>query len=444
MRVLHVITGLGIGGAEQQLRLLLRELPVDCQVMTLTDPGPVAAGLAKDGVRVTHLGMSGNRDLAALPRLAAFIRKGRFDVVHTHLYRACVYGRIAARLAGVRAVVATEHSLGATQIEGRPLSFGTRTLYQATERLGCGTLAVSSAVERHLGAWGVPAERIRLAPNGIDPAAFRHSARVRAATRARLGIPEDAYVVGGVGRQVPAKNFDLLIRAVAALPGAHLLLVGDGLERVPLLRLIQDLGVAGRIRLTDRADTAEEIAELLAAMDLFVSLSAEETFGLAVIEALAAGLPALYVSCPALEDLLPGEAPGARRIRLSELPAVLREEQASGPHRLPVPPAVERYHIARTAEQVMALYDTALRLGRAPDTAALPEQATTGPASESGQTAEAGQPGQARQATHAGHAAQAAEAGQAGHAGETSEAVPRPSAAPASPRAAANAEKAEK
>lgn len=93
MRALHIITGLGVGGAEQQLRLLIRHLPVDCDVVTLTNPGAVADGLTADGVRVLHLGMTGNRDLAALPRLVRIIRTGRYDLVHTHLYRACVYGR---------------------------------------------------------------------------------------------------------------------------------------------------------------------------------------------------------------------------------------------------------------------------------------------------------------------------------------------------------------
>ncbi len=100
MRALHIITGLGVGGAEQQLRLLLRHLPVECDVVTLTNPGPVADGLRADGVRVVHLGMRGNRDLSAVGRLTRLIRDGRYDLVHTHLYRACVYGRIAARLAG--------------------------------------------------------------------------------------------------------------------------------------------------------------------------------------------------------------------------------------------------------------------------------------------------------------------------------------------------------
>lgn len=143
MKALHIITGLGVGGAEQQLRLLLRHLPLDCDVVTLTNPGTVAAGLAADGVRVLDLGMAGNRDLGALPRLVRVIRSGGYQLVHTHLYRACLYGRIAARLAGVRAVVATEHSLGDSQMEGRPLNAGVRALYLAGERLGRTTVAVS-------------------------------------------------------------------------------------------------------------------------------------------------------------------------------------------------------------------------------------------------------------------------------------------------------------
>ncbi|MYX75957.1 glycosyltransferase, partial [Streptomyces sp. SID3915] len=223
MKVLHVITGLGVGGAEQQLRLMLRHLPARCDVVTLTNPGAVAEGLRSDGVRVRHLGMRGNRDLAALPRLARLVRQGGYDLVHTHLYRACVYGRIAASLAGT-ASVATEHSLGRDEIEGRPLTRGTRALYLRTERMGSATVAVSDTVAGRLRDWGVPAARIHTVPNGIDAAAFRFDGGRRRAARALLGVPEDAFVVGGVGRLVPGKRFDVTLRAVAALPGAWLLL----------------------------------------------------------------------------------------------------------------------------------------------------------------------------------------------------------------------------
>ncbi|MGW6458601.1 glycosyltransferase, partial [Streptomyces sp. NPDC055078] len=256
MRALHVITGLGIGGAEQQLRLLLRHLPLECDVVTLTNPGPVADGLRADGVEVLHLGMGGNRDLGALPRLTRLIRRGRYDLVHTHLYRACVYGRIAARLAGVRATVATEHSLGRDEIEGRPLTRPTRALYLGTERLGSATVAVSDTVAGRLREWGVPPARIHVVPNGIDAARFGHDPAARSAVRTRLGVPPDAFVVGGVGRLVPGKRFDLLVRAVAALPGARLLVAGDGPERAELTALARRLGAGDRVRFLGECDGA--------------------------------------------------------------------------------------------------------------------------------------------------------------------------------------------
>ncbi|MCX5147258.1 glycosyltransferase [Streptomyces sp. NPDC048550] len=370
MRALHIITGLGVGGAEQQLRLLLRHLPMRCDVLTLTNPGPVAEGLRADGVRVVHLGMRGNRDLGALPRLVRFIRREQYDLVHTHLYRACVYGRLAARLAGVGATVATEHSLGEGEIEGRRLTAGVRALYLASERLGAATVAVSDSVAARLEEWGVPAARVHVVPNGIEAVRFRFDEGVRRATRARSGLPERAFVVGGVGRLVPGKRFDSLVRAVAALPGAHLLLAGDGPERAALRRLAAELGAQSRIHLLGERDPLGDSADgrtsgipaLLAAMDVFVSPSREEAFGLAVVEALAAGLPVLHVTCPAIDDLPAAQAPGARRIGTGteELVAALRGHMEAGARRLPPPPVVRRYDIARSADQLLAVYALAL------------------------------------------------------------------------------------
>lgn len=371
MKVLHIITGLGIGGAEQQLRLLLRELPTDSEVVTLTNPGAVAAGIAADGVRVTDLAMTGNRDIGALPRLTKLVRQGRYDLVHTHLYRACVYGRFAARLAGVRSVVATEHSLGDAQIEGRPLSQGARALYLAGERLGSATVAVSATVARRLERWGVRGDRIHVVPNGIEVGRFGYDPRARRAARARLGLPQDAFVVGGVGRLAATKRFGTLVQAVAALPDAHLLLVGEGPERAGLLRLAAQRGAERRTLLPGACEDppgsgaapGSDLPSLLAAMDVFVSTSPEEAFGLAVVEALAAGLPVLHAACPALQDLPAQAAPGARRISgsIAELTAELAAEQSRfrgrAAHRLPVPAAAHHYDISRSAHQLMAVYE---------------------------------------------------------------------------------------
>src|SRR5690242_13104647 len=99
MRVLHVISTAAEGGAEHQLRLLLRRLPHDSEVVTLSPPGAAAWAVRAGGVPVYELNTACDRDLAAIVRLRRLIRRGRYDLVHTHRYRACVHGRIAARLA---------------------------------------------------------------------------------------------------------------------------------------------------------------------------------------------------------------------------------------------------------------------------------------------------------------------------------------------------------
>ncbi|MDV7223208.1 glycosyltransferase [Streptomyces prunicolor] len=369
MRALHIITGLGVGGAEQQLRLLIRHLPVDCDVVTLTNPGAVAAGLTADGVRVLHLGMTGNRDLAALPRLVRIIRTGRYDLVHTHLYRACVYGRLAARIAGVKAVVATEHSLGDSQMEGRGLSAGVRALYLASERLGRSTVAVSPTVAERLERWGVPGPRIEVVPNGIDLDRFRFDPVQRLRTRQRLGLPEGAYVVGGIGRLAAGKRFDVLIRALAQLPDDYwLLLVGGGTEENLLRRTAHDCGVADRVLFTgERPYTPDgtpgpDLPSLTAAMDLLASPSPEEAFGLAVVEGLAAGLPVLYASCPAIEDLPPQAATAARRVQGGPevFARALAAARAQGPRPRTAPDAAHHYCITRSAAHLMDVYAAAV------------------------------------------------------------------------------------
>ncbi|MBQ1090738.1 glycosyltransferase [Streptomyces sp. B93] len=375
MKALHVITGLGVGGAEQQLRLLLRHLPVDSDVVTLTNPGPVADGLRADGVRVIHLGMAGNRDVGALPRLVRIVREGGYDLVHTHLYRACLYGRLAARLAGVRAIVATEHSLGDSQMEGRPLTAGVRALYLAGERLGRTTVAVSPTVADRLKRWGVPAPRIEVVPNGIDLERFRFDPWARLRTRQRLGLPDTAYVIGGIGRLTAAKRFDVLVRALARLPADHwLLLVGGGPEENVLRRTAHEAGVADRVLFTGERPSVPDgspgpdLPSLVSAMDMLASPSPEESFGLAVVEALASGLPVRYASCPAVEDLPARDAPDARRVARDAGPDVfahaVAEVRAAGPRPRTAPAAAHRYDITRSAARLLDVYRAALTADR--------------------------------------------------------------------------------
>ena len=115
-------------------------------------------------------------------------------------------------------------------------------------------------------------------------------------------------MIGSVGRLVPGKRIDVLLRSLSGHAGVTALVVGEGPERPSLTTLARDLHV-------DAVFTGEsaDVPGLLSAMDVLVAPSEEETFGLAVLEGLAAGLPVFYGACPALDDVpvrsLPARAP---------------------------------------------------------------------------------------------------------------------------------------
>jgi glycosyltransferase involved in cell wall biosynthesis len=348
-RVLHVISARAGDGAENQLRLLIRHLPQRSEVVTLSPPGPVLAALRADGTVVHQLISARDFDPGAVHKLRRLARRGRFDVVHTHLFRASAQGRLAGWLAGVARIVATEYHLDDVRRAG--------PIYRAGERFGQVTIAVSTAVADRLRRRGVPEGRLAVVPKGLDPGEFRFDPALRAAARARLRIAPETPVIGGLGRLEPDQRFDVLIRAVGEVPGAVLLLVGDGSARHALEKLAAIEGVADRVRF---AGPVRHAREMLCAMDVFAS-PGRETFGLAVLEAIAAGLPALYAACVPLDGVA---VDGARRLTAHDpesLPRGLRAEvlclaeRAGG--RLAARSAGDRYDAGRMAAQVGALYD---------------------------------------------------------------------------------------
>ncbi len=351
MKVLHVIGDLAPGRAEHQLRLLVRRLPYDSEIATLAGGGALAPEIRAGGILVHELPPDGRSPVRTLRRL---IRSGRFDLVHTHRYAAAVPARVAARLAGVP-VVSTEHGDGL-----RPR----HRFYRAGERLGRMTVAVSPAIAGLLLECDVPADRIAVIAPGLDPAEFSFDLRLRAAARARLGIPAGTAVIGGIGRMVPGQRFDRLIRTVGETPGATLLLVGDGPAHAALQRLAAIEGVADRVVF---AGAVAHAREMLCAMDVLTA-PADHGVGLAVLEGLAAGLPVLYGACPALEEeaSVRRAVDGSQRLTRHDpesLPRALRAEllclaeRAGG--RLPAR-TVARYDAARTAAAVSRLYESVI------------------------------------------------------------------------------------
>ncbi|MBO0773377.1 MAG: glycosyltransferase [Actinobacteria bacterium] len=382
MKVLHVITGLGVGGAELQLRSILQHSRHDAEVLTLYNPGPVAEMIRDDGTRVTDLGMRRNTELGALRRMYRLIRDGGYDVVHAHLYRSQIYGRAAAWLARTPVVVSTEHSIGETHLERRRMTAGVRALYLATERVSAATIAVSETVRDRMVNWGVNPRRVTVIPNGLDLQRVAFDPAARSRIRAEFGLAENDYVIGVLGRLDPNKRFDLVIEAAAPLLDAttKLMIIGKGDEQAHLAGVAAASGAADRIVFTGER---HDVAAMLSALDLFVASSAQETFGLSVLEALANGAPALYTTCPALIGLdtggrarqVPGTAGGMAEALAAEVARGHRPRQT-------VPAVEQAYGIEAVTGRIDDLYErlaaASRRRARIPAAPAQPAPAVAG------------------------------------------------------------------
>jgi len=225
------------------------------------------------------------------------------------------------------------------------------------------TIAVSGTVRDRMINWGVKPGRITVIPNGVDLARVAFDPAARARIRTEFGLKAKDYVIGVLGRLDPNKQFDLVIEAAAPLlgKGTRLMIVGKaanegqpGDERARLEEAAARCGVTDQVIFTGER---HDVAAMLSAMDLFVASSAQETFGLSVLEALANGAPVLYTTCPALEGLdvsrarqIPSEATGIREAMAAEISAGQRD-------RVPEPAVEKEYGIQAVTNRIDDLYD---------------------------------------------------------------------------------------
>ena len=359
MKVLHVITGLDAGGAELQLAMILRRTRHESDVVTLYNPGPVAELITAQGGTVRNLGMQRNTELPALLRLRKLIKDGQYDVVHTHLYRAQIYARPAARLAGTPVVLTTEHSIGETHIERRRMTRGVRALYLSSEMFSDATIAVSDIVKDRLVRWGVRPGKVTVIPNGVDTDELGFDAEARDRVRAQFGISPKTYVIGALGRLDPNKRVDLTMEAAAPMLGekCKILVIGRGEDQPRLEAAAKRLGVTDHVIFGGyQSDTTA----MLAAFDLYVAASLQETFGLSVLEALASGLPVLYTTCPALDGI---QTERARMVAGTPdaLRDEIRKEFDTGPRpRVADNKVFARYGIESVVSRIDDLYEKIL------------------------------------------------------------------------------------
>lgn len=299
VRVMHLVYTLRTGGMEMGVLKLVNGLDparIRSAICSTTPAGEIKA-LVNPGVPVFELSRRPGHDLRIVGALKRLFERERPHIVHTHAWGTLLEGLIAARLAGVPAVVHGEH--GTLQVKGYQCWLQ-RAGWSAADRV----LSVSSRLAAKMAAaTGFPESRITTIRNGVNLSRFGHQDRISA--RRQLGLPEDAVIVGAVGRLVPVKDHPTLIDAMAELrrlgSPAMLVIAGDGPERAALEAHAARHGLGDRFRLLGYRPDIETV---LAALDVFTLTSVSEGLSNTILEAMASGRPVVATRVGGADEMV--------------------------------------------------------------------------------------------------------------------------------------------
>ena len=299
MRIAHIITGLGGGGAEFMLARLCTAMAAaghDLRVFSLTAGGPVAELLREQKIPLIELDLHSARDLPrGLLVLRGVLRDFAPDLVQTWLCHADLIGGLLARYSLAVPVV-----WGVHQADGdvRDMSLATRMVLRACAALAAQVpsrvICCAEAGRRARLASGFPAALLEVIPNGVDCAQFRRDPDARARVRRELGVAQDTLLIGMPARWHIDKHHALLCAAakqvLVSYPHARFVLCGDGMHsgNTALMAMIAATGQAQAFHLLGfRSD----MAALLAALDVGVLSSRTEAFPNVIVETMACAVP---------------------------------------------------------------------------------------------------------------------------------------------------------
>jgi glycosyltransferase involved in cell wall biosynthesis len=318
--VLHVVDGLGLSGKTRNLVSVISRLdrrrftPVVCRFNV--EPSALVGELEAAQVPIHTMVCSDGVCPRAPLRLARLVRSLKADIVHCYNPRPMLYGGLAARVLGIRATVGFLSAF-ACQVPDRSYTFLPQPLTTVSRhnvyrnRLAAAAMRVIVTVSRTLGRRfcqfnKVPTEKLRVIPYGADLRAVDRVAAERvSALREQLGFRADDVVIGSVGRLVEQKDYPTQLHAFALaagrVPNLRMAIAGDGPLRSSLEHLARELTIADRVRFLGNQD---DVPALLRSVDLFALSSKFEPFGVALLEAKAAGLPIVATAVNEIPEIV--------------------------------------------------------------------------------------------------------------------------------------------
>jgi len=325
IRVLHVITRMILGGAQENTLLSvegLNRLPTyDVALASGVDRGPEGDMVTRtrqttELILVPELGRNVNpiADAVALWKLYSLIKKGRYHIVHTHLAKAGVLGRIAAWLARTPIIVHGLHGLVFHEYQPWLVN---RTWWAVQKACGPITdhyISVSSVISQKAIEAGIASSHnLTTIYSGMELDWFLDAKVDSASVRRQLGIPDDAPVIGKIARMVDIKNHDALLDAapaiIARFPDVRFLLVGDGPLLEQLRSRANQMGIGEHVVFTGLV-ARERIPEMLSVMDVLAHTALYEGLPRVLVQALAMGKPCVAFDADGAREVVVPEETG--------------------------------------------------------------------------------------------------------------------------------------
>ncbi len=366
VRVLYVIVDLPVGGAEEHLLSLVRNLDRDrfeSTVCCIGDRGPIGKEMEAAGVRVVELGKlrKGGYDGKIVVLLQEMLRSERISLLHAHLYHANMYGRLAAIRERIPAVCSIHNTYVRPKRHRRLINWW---LARRTSVIIAGSEAIKDDILRYD---GVSPGIVRVIPYGVDVEKF-DTPLSRDQARKMLGLPANRFYVGTVGRLEEQKGQSYLVDAIARLRRegmeVSLLLIGSGREEENLRAQVSREGMTDAVLFLG---TRRDLPDLYRAMDVFALPSLWEGLPLALLSAMASGLPVVVTPVGGVPEVVKnGEngflvPPGDSRALAAALRRVREDaEVASICGRSAAETVRAEYSHRRNAERIMEVYEEVL------------------------------------------------------------------------------------
>ena len=301
-RILLLVPTLDQSGAEKQFSLLATRLPreeFEVHVVALTRGGPFQSLLAEQGIPVTVLSKRWKLDPSTLWKLRSLIGEIRPDIVLSCLFAGNAYSRLATLAGGASRPRIAISERCVDSWKSRWQLWIDRRLVSRTDLL----VANSESVATFYKSLGFPPDKVRVVPNGVMVPDLPRITREELCRE--VGLPDDAQLVGFVGRLAPQKRLPDLLWAAQVLrqanDRAYLLIIGDGPSREELELCAKDLEVADHVRFLGHRSDASSLLHLV---DVFWLASEYEGMSNSLMEAMACGKPAVVSDIPPNRELV--------------------------------------------------------------------------------------------------------------------------------------------